>query len=372
MPASRGGAGSHDAYDGDGDDRQSSPSKMTAAQRGMQQANDGEVGDEEGVTVAEYNKWLYLEKNWESAEDTRQNYMEGSQFRKTQDERHRERGLERQAASIEQMKQAKTKVEQHRQANLASGKQVRDDVLMWRDAQFTRQHEWVEHGKKLKDRVANLDRQRAEKDALLDLKKKLSLQVKKQVEQLAREGKAYKEQVLDSNRSQASKVRSETANEVTDSARKMFFEQRQNAANETATKVKEWDAQRRANKLKFREDAAKRKEAMRKGESTARSSRKTLQEQKQKNADQIREHKKQAMDSYRYNQAERAALIKQMVNSSVEQKFASPEKSRRMLQHPHFQEVTAVVTDITSSISKEIAASPSRRRPLRLTNSARK
>ena len=80
------------------------------------------MADEEGVTVSEYNKWLMLEQNWESAEDTRQNYMEGSQLRKTRDERHRERGMERQAASIEQMKQAKTKVEEHREQNLEHGK----------------------------------------------------------------------------------------------------------------------------------------------------------------------------------------------------------------------------------------------------------
>lgn len=80
------------------------------------------MADEEGVTVSEYNKWLMLEQNWESAEDTRQNYMEGSQLRKTRDERHRERGMERQAASIEQMKQAKTKVEEHREQNLEQGK----------------------------------------------------------------------------------------------------------------------------------------------------------------------------------------------------------------------------------------------------------
>jgi hypothetical protein len=34
-----------------------------------------------------------------------------------------------------------------------------------------------------------------------------------------------------------------------------------------------------------------------------------------------------------------------------------------MLQHPHYAEVTAVVTDITSTISKEIAQSPRWRPP---------
>ena len=86
---------------------------------------DDDGGDEEGVTAAEYNKWLTLESKWESAEQTRHEYMEGSQLRKSRDERHRERGMERQAASIEQMKHAKGKVDEHKQLNLAQGK-VRD------------------------------------------------------------------------------------------------------------------------------------------------------------------------------------------------------------------------------------------------------
>jgi hypothetical protein len=101
-------------------------SRSGASHDNQHGGTDADVGDEEGVTVSEYNKWLMLEQNWESAEDTRQNYMEGSQLRKTRDERHRERGMERQAASIEQMKQAKTKVEEHREQNLESGK-----VCVW-------------------------------------------------------------------------------------------------------------------------------------------------------------------------------------------------------------------------------------------------
>lgn len=174
-----------------------------------------------------------------------------------------------------------------------------------------------------------------------------------------------------------------------------MFEQRKRAAMETASDVKQWEAKRRANKLKFRQEAAKSKDVSKRIESCARLSRKQLQDQKQKQADEVREHKKQVLNLYRYQQEERAALVKQLVNSSVAKKFASPENSRRMLQHPHvslcrergfppactlflpalllsnaftfamvqFQEVTAVVTDVTSQISKEIAASP-RRRPL--------
>ena len=93
-----------------------------ASKKGAEGKDDAEGGEEEGVFLAEYNRWLALEKNWESAEATRSMYMEGSQKRKSRDERHRERGMERQAASIEQMKAAKGKVEEHREKNLNDGK----------------------------------------------------------------------------------------------------------------------------------------------------------------------------------------------------------------------------------------------------------
>lgn len=104
-----------------------SPANRAAGGRGGQQTGavanaDADIGDDEGVTLAEFNRWLVQEDNWQLAEETRESYMEGSQFRKTRDERHRERGMERQAASIEQMKVAKGRVEEHRQQNLEHGK----------------------------------------------------------------------------------------------------------------------------------------------------------------------------------------------------------------------------------------------------------
>ena len=59
------------------------------------------------------------------------------------------------------------------------------------------------------------------------------------------------------------------------------------------------------------------------------------------------------------------------VNSSVSERFVTPENSRRMLQHPHYSEVSAVAADVTSAVSREIAASPKRsRRPQSATGAA--
>ena len=122
--------------------------------------------------------------------------------------------MERQSASIEQMKHAKTRVESHREANLVNGKAVRQDVHGWKEAMYCQQNDWVEHGKSLKDKVMNSERQRAEREALLALKKKLSQQVKVEILQLVQDGKNRKEEVLASNREQASRIRGETGIEV--------------------------------------------------------------------------------------------------------------------------------------------------------------
>jgi hypothetical protein len=215
----------------------------------------------------------------------------------------------------------------------------------------------------MKEMVTNMERQRAERDTRLRLKKLTSLQVKKDVDQLAKDGQSQKQQQLSTRRELANKVRSETADEVIDGAKKFMFEQRRHAAMETAAHVKGWEAERRANKLKFNEHARKNKDKCNHIESSARLSRKQLQEKRQNQAQELREQKTRLQKSRRAMQESQAALVKQAVNSSASDKFVTPSNSRRMLQHPHYQEVTAVITDVTSHISREIAASPHRRSP---------
>merc|ERR1740138_189237 len=191
------------------------------------------------------------------------------------------------------MKQAKAKVEEHRESNLEQGKSVREDVQGWKESLQVQAQSWLEHGKSLREKTVTVERQRAERDALLAMKKKLSAQVKMEVLQLTQDGKVQKDQVLASNREKAGKVRAETAAEVTDAAKKSFFEQRKAAAMDTQKNVKAWEAERKAIRQKFRDESARSKDKSRKIEAQARLSRKQLQEQRAMEAEEIREHKKQ-------------------------------------------------------------------------------
>ena len=66
---------------------------------------------------------------------------------------------------------------------------------------------------------------------------------------------------------------------------------------------------------------------------------KKIMDQRQLQAEEIREHRKQVQLAYRTQQEERAAMVKEVVVAQMAEKFAAAADSRRMLQHPHFQEV---------------------------------
>ena len=328
--------------------------------RGSTSPEEGAVEDDT-VSTAEYNRWLYLEDNWDKAEDIRNQFMAGEQMRKERDEKHRNRGLERQAASIEQMKRAKGEVDQHRERNMTQGKEVREDVANWKEEMYANEEELKQRSRMMKEMVTTADKTQESKEALLQLKKTCSLNVKMEVMQLAKDNAAKKESLLESNRSMAAKIRSETSDHAMDSARHVFYQQRKKTHDETVSMIKDWASSRAEKKEKFKDFAAKRKEEVKTVESIARNSRKTLAEQRKQQAAEFRAHKKRLQAAANEARAKHASMVKQIVMASSYDKFVPPTESRRMLNHSHYAEVMAVVTDITSNISKEIAASPRRR-----------
>ena len=327
---------------------------------------DGEqgAGDEEGVLSAEYSRWLHLESNWEIAEDKRHQYMEGSQLRKSRNERHRERGQDRQQMAHEQMKAAKQMVENVAKKNMAQGNQVRNDVQDWLAEKRTREMNTKEHCKEMRQKTKTERRVEAEREALLALKKEISLQVRLEVVELAKASKDLQNTVLESNRSMASKIKAETSEEVIDGAKQFMFDKRRQTALTTAAQIKDWAAERRVNQQKVRDNTAKSRE---KAQLTAPlgAPRRWLRERKFKLAEEHRERKRQIKEANLARKESDMAYVKQLANSVIQAKFADTTNSRRMLQHPHYQEVSAVVTDVTSSISKEIAAQPRRKIPTR-------
>ena len=324
---------------------------------------EAETGDEEGVTLSEFNRWLIHEDNWTSAEEVREHYQEGSQQRKERDETHRERGMERQAQSIEQMKLAKGKVEEHRQKNLEQGKQVREKVADWnRDAYEEREaHKKIVLA--LKKQMNSAVRTKEEMDALLSMKKKLGEVVKAEDAKISEAAKSQREEFLKINKAQVEKVKKETADQVTEDAKRFFFEKRKTSVSTIKSEEKTWEEARKKASADFKDKVALLKAKSKSIEASARGSRKTLQSQRAREAAEMRKLKAEQAQSFRAAQEEHAATTKQTVYAAVNQKFVQPQSSRRMLQHPHYAEVTAVVTDITSTISKEIAQSPRWRPP---------
>ena len=92
------------------------------------EANDAALGDLESITLSDFNRWIVTESNYLSAQEIRDQSEQGRQFRKARDDRHRELGQLRQQDTVEQMKEAKTKLDAHRRANLEQGSLVKRDV----------------------------------------------------------------------------------------------------------------------------------------------------------------------------------------------------------------------------------------------------
>ena len=76
----------------------------------------------------------------------------------------------------------------------------------------------------------------------------------------------------------------------------------------------------------------------------------------------MREQKQEFAEQRQQQMHDHSITLKEAANSSIATRFVAPEESRRMLQHPHYSEVSAVVADVTSAVSREIAASPKRNR----------
>ena len=161
---------------------------------------------------------------------------------------------------------------------------------------------------------------------------------------------------------QAKKVRDETADSVIDAAKKFFFLQRKTAAKETTGLVQSWSTERDKAKKAFDEVQHQRSMRVKGMREAGRKAREALAAAKAEAANSMREQKQGFADQRQQQMHDYSIGLKEAANSSIAQRFVTPDESRRMLQHPHYSEVSAVVADVTSAVSREIASSPKRNR----------
>lgn len=375
------------------------------AEQGEQQQRKKAADDSadiEAMTVAEYSRWLIAERNWKSAEEVRQSYMTGAQLRKTREDKHRERGQLRQQDQVEQVKEAKAKVEAHRESNLAKGSQVKRDVMAWTVEKHENREAYLAANKASRDAVvarSNED-EKARKKMFSDKEAKAKA-VMEEVKALASEHEKIKELTLEENKAKASKVRrpsphaapcpllttirsargqpdaqtelrrvarsllsqvrEETNDQVTDEARKVFFTQRRDAAKATQESVTKWEAERKRNRQEFQQKVhglMEKSKGMRDG---GKESRRELAAIKKKAAMELRSKKGELAEQRQAGLQERLKASKQIVNKTVAGRFTDTHRTREMVQHQHYSELSAVAVDPTSPVSREIASSPNRR-----------
>ena len=151
--------------------------------------------------------------------------------------------------------------------------------------------------------------------------------------------------------------------EVIDESKKFFFLQRKEAAKEGRQLVQDWNDQKAKNRLEFISALKSRAAKAASSRDKARTARGALQAKRAEAAAALREQRLGFAEARQQQLTDHSLQVKEAVNGASSERFVQPEASRRMLQHPHYSEVAAVVADVTSSVSREIAASPRRRRP---------
>jgi len=315
----------------------------------------------DSMTLGEYNRWLITESNWTNAEEIREQHIEGEQFRKAREDRHRERGQLRQQDTVEQMKEAKTKVDAHRRMNLEAGSAVKRDVIAWNVAKHQEKAQWQNFGKSVKAALVASDSTQ-NRDALAKQKKEAGESVKKEINQLRAELEKQKTALKTNKVEQAKKVRDETADGVIDSAKKFFFLQRKTAAKETTSIVQSWSTERDKAKKAFDEEQHQRSVRVKGMREAGRKAREALAAAKAEVAMSMREQKQGLAEQRQQQMHDHSVTLKELANASIATRFVATDESRRMLQHPHYSEVSAVVADVTSAVSREIASSPKRNR----------
>lgn len=323
--------------------------------------SDVPAGDLESLTLGEFNRWIITERNWDVAEECREQHIEGEQQRKARDDRHRERGQLRQQDTVEQMKEAKTKVDAHRRANLEQGSMVKRDVIAWREAALELKAEWAKYGASIRQQQQAVSSSEV-RESLQAEKTQKGLNVKQEVAGLTATGEKQREDTLAKNKEQVQRVKKETADEVTDAAKAVYFAQRKSTAKSCEEAKLSWTEERKQKREEFYGKVQRLMEASRAARAAASNAKRELLTQRQREAATLKAAKTE-LDDKRQKQLEgTAAQIKQSVNDRVSERFVQPEATRRMVQHPHYAEITAVATDVTSAISREIAAAPKRLR----------
>uniref|UniRef100_A0A7S2H432 Uncharacterized protein n=1 Tax=Haptolina brevifila TaxID=156173 RepID=A0A7S2H432_9EUKA len=207
--------------------------------------------DEAIATKREYNRWLVTQENWQSAEDVRAQRKDAADRLEERERKHKTQGLSRQQAATAQMKKASEAVEEHREENLTLGRQVAEEITIWKKGAEAQQQAYIAYGAGVREAVKAADAT-AQSMAALSVKKKTQASTtRKEDEETAKAVERLKEEKQRLANEQAARVRSETADQVTDAAKRHFYEQRLKSAKETKVDQERWQKERTEEKLTF-------------------------------------------------------------------------------------------------------------------------
>jgi hypothetical protein len=210
-----------------------------------QQSN---VNRDSGISVSRFNKWVVTELKQDVGRDVRLDAQQLRSLRKDAQDSHRQYGASLGAASRAQMLRDKKQYEALRRANWHKGSQVREDVTAQKSEAERLRAEWIEHGRRLAQQDA--DQRRKIREVCGEGSRRVTelvAQCKLEEEMFEAELKAKREAIMEGNRQEVQKVRSETADAVIEASKQYALERRRGIASATKSAMAMWKRERSAN-----------------------------------------------------------------------------------------------------------------------------
>uniref|UniRef100_A0A7S3C6Z0 Uncharacterized protein n=1 Tax=Haptolina ericina TaxID=156174 RepID=A0A7S3C6Z0_9EUKA len=300
------------------------------------------------ASTIEYNRWLVTEENWKVAEDTRETLGQIRDFRRAVREDRLSKGRQRANESRSQRGEAQRKVQEHHMQNAAGGSEVKSLVDNWNDQLSTQRRAWSDYGNSLKT-VLKPDLKKVKADNQEE-KAKLAKQVRDEIELVESLREQALQKLEETNRQNASRVKTETGPATTDAARRLFYSQRKKLADETVKQEEEWRAGVAENKQIHMQKAVEHAEAAKATRTQARDARSALEEQRHNDAKELRKKRIEMREQKAIQNATFLKSTREKHNTLMGSKFVSPEMMERMQSHSQYKLLTTVVAEGRSPV----------------------
>jgi len=296
-----------------------------------------------GISLADYNKWLIAEENWNVAEDGRQTLTQIRDFRRAVRQEHLERGRERTAKARNQRELALQKISNWREQKRSRGNEIKAQIGNWNEQISTQRRAWSDYGNALKTGLTaerNNTRKQIEQERSQHAKQ---LRVEREMQETLREEATQR--IEEHNREQAIRIKAETASSVTDESKRLFFSQRKAIAIDVVQMEERWKQERAVAREQHLQRAKDGVAAAKATRGSGRDAKMKLMGERGIAAKELRDHRTALREQKADAQRKLQESARERRNEAYQIKFVSPEMTSRMHNHQQHKALETVMHD---------------------------